>query len=110
MENYDRQQIGGYFSQTNASKDEALKGIVAARISLASDIADSMYTATSNLVRIATMEGCRISLYKEELKSRSSRASENSSMLLPQGTVEYFSVTPGDIIYVDGSANISSIE
>lgn len=102
MENYDRQQIGGYFSQTNASKDEALKGIVAARISLASDIADSMYTATSNLVRIATMEGCRISLYKEELKSR--------SMLLPQGTVEYFSVTPGDIIYVDGSANISSIE
>lgn len=45
MENYDRQQIGGYFSQTNASKDEALKGIVAARISLASDIADNMYTA-----------------------------------------------------------------
>lgn len=38
MENNDKQQIGGYFSTKNASKDEALKGIVAARISASEDV------------------------------------------------------------------------
>ena len=44
MENNDKQQIGGYFSTKNASKDEALKGIVAARISASEDITDKEYT------------------------------------------------------------------
>ena len=44
MESNDKQQIGGYFSTKNASKDEALKGIVAARISASEDVTDKEYT------------------------------------------------------------------
>ena len=62
MENNDKQQIGGYFSTKNASKDEALKGIVAARISASEDVTDKEYTALSNLIRVATSDGCRISI------------------------------------------------
>lgn len=111
MENNDKQQIGGYFSTKNASKDEALKGIVAARISASEDVTDKEYTALSNLIRVATSDGCRISLV-QETKSRSSRSSRISptGMLLPAGTVEYFSVTPGSKVSVTGTANISSIE
>ena len=65
MENNDKQQIGGYFSTKNASKDEALKGIVAARISASEDVTDKEYTALSNLIRVATSDGCRISLVQE---------------------------------------------
>lgn len=56
MENNDKQQIGGYFSTKNASKDEALKGLVAARISASEDVTDKEYTALSNLIRVATSE------------------------------------------------------
>lgn len=52
MESNDKQQIGGYFSTKNASKDEALKGIVAARISASEDVTDNEYTALSNLIRV----------------------------------------------------------
>lgn len=108
MENNDKQQIGGYFSTKNASKDEALKGIVAARISASEDVTDKKYIALSNLIRVATSDGCRISLV-QETKNRSSRIAP-TGMLLPAGTVEYFSVTPGSKVSVTGTANISSIE
>lgn len=76
MESNDKQQIGGYFSTKNASKDEALKGLVAARISASEDVTDNEYTALSNLIRVATSDGCRISLV-QETKSRSSRIAPN---------------------------------
>lgn len=105
MEN-DKQQIGGYFSSTNASKDEALRGMVAARISSSEDIQDDTYTVTTNLVRIATDEGCRVSLQNTTKRTRSVPV----GMLLPAGNVEYFSVTPNSVIVITGTANVSSIE
>lgn len=92
------QQIGGYIPTTNASKDNALNGIVAARISPAINTTGE-YIAKSNLVRVVAIEDSNISL-----------DSADPGMLIPTGSVEYFSVTPDTTIYIKGQVNISSIE
>lgn len=66
----------------------------------ATDVTDSTIpSGDARIVRIAAQTDCRVWSYKE--------AKEGDGLAIPEGTIEYFGVSDGHILEIEGTANVT---
>ena len=83
-----------------AQRNMGLVGIPVSKIGVGVNIDSTAYICKTNLVRIYA---------KTELTIQKTTIHEGVGITMPAGSVEYFAVEEGDVLNIQGSANISSI-
>jgi hypothetical protein len=79
-----------------ANRNMSLFGITVGRIGIAYNVSGD-FECTSNLIRICA---------STKLILKSKKYHVGDGLILPEGAVEYFEVEKGDILNIEGTANV----
>ena len=79
--------------------DKNFNSAQALYIGKATDVTDTTVAAgKTRIIRISAITDCRVWAYKE--------IKEGDGLALPEGTIEYFGVSEGYALEIEGSANV----
>lgn len=86
---------------TKATRNNDLMNIFASKIGKSENIENTTYNCKSNLTRIVAIDSY--------ITIKSSFCQDTEGLILPQDNVEYFQTEEGEILTIEGKANITAI-